>query len=162
MVPYGFLFFFDALLFFSLLGFFLELLRGLLPLALEEKVDNSALQNWIAKNTTCSCQLLIGERAFTFVHSLDLLRLALFALFGCSYHMAGSLEDRHTEVALIVVAFQAPAFLGVELDAILSSEAPDAEVDSVVVVQAGNLSGQKELFIGAWVLSDPHDSHQLL
>lgn len=76
--------------------------------------------------------------------------------------MTGSLEDRHTEVALIVVAFQAPAFLGMELDTVLSSEASDAEINSVVVVQAGDFSRQQELFVGAWVLSDPHDCHKLL
>lgn len=131
-------------------------------MALEEKVDNSALQNWIAKNTSRACQLLVWEGTFTFVHCLNLLRLALFTLFICSYHMTSSLEDRHTEVALVVVAFQAPAFLWMELDTVLSTETSDAEIDSVVVIQTRDFSCQQEFFIGAWVLSDPHDCHQLL
>ena len=48
--------------------------------------------------------------------------------------MSGALQYRNSEVALFIIAFDAPALLRVVLHTELAVEAADAEIDHVVVV----------------------------
>ena len=48
--------------------------------------------------------------------------------------MSGALQYRNSEVALFIIAFDAPALLWVVLHTELTSKATDAEADHVVVV----------------------------
>ena len=70
--------------------------------------------------------------------------------------MASALKDANTEVALLIVALEAPAFLWVVLHAELSAETPDAEVDGVVVVEARNLGTQEHVSVRTRILGQSH------
>ena len=76
--------------------------------------------------------------------------------------MTSSLEHINPEIAPLIIALETPAFLRMILDAELASEAPDTEVDHMMVVVARDLGSQQQVLIGLRILSDPHYSHELL
>lgn len=49
-----------------------------------------------------------------------------------------------------------------KLDTKLAFEAPDTEVDSMMVVKSGDFCRQKQVLVRVGVLCDPHDRHQFL
>ena len=138
----GLLFFLSLLLFLLLESFLLltlfrflfDLLRRLLPLAFEEEVNNSAFEDRVAEYAASTSQCTSWERRFTLVHGVKLECLALFALLIDGSYMSSALQYRDSEVALFIIAFDAPALLWVVLNTELTGKAADAEVDHVVVV----------------------------
>ena len=89
-------------------------------------------------------------------------RLTLLTLVLLGNDMASTLQTANSEIALRVVAFNRPAFLWVEIDAELAIKTADAEVHSMVVVDAsGHLCRHEKIFVGHGILSYSHDSHKL-
>ena len=82
-----------------------------------------------------------GEGRVVLVHRVDFERLALFTLFLVGDDVPGACEAAYSEVALVVVALDGPAFLRVIVHAQLAIEAPNAEVDRMVVVGAPRYFG---------------------
>ena len=70
--------------------------------------------------------------------------------------MASALQDTDTEVALLIVALETPTFLWMILDAKLTAEASNAEVDGMVVVEARNLRAEEHVSVRVWILGQSH------
>lgn len=70
--------------------------------------------------------------------------------------MASALQDTDTEVALLIVALETPTFLWMILDAKLSAEASNAEVDGVVVVETRNLCAEEHVSVSVRILGKSH------
>jgi hypothetical protein len=120
------LFFFSHTILFALI-FLIYLLRSLVFLLLEKKVNDGGTHDTVAEDTCCTRLSPSREWGIVFILRRDHVTAAFCTFFFRAIYSTRLLQDPNSEVT--AVALKTPSFLAVVLDSELAIETTDAEVD---------------------------------